>query len=166
LDRSNIVVGAHAGKRIAIRATKKDTLNRRVAHQCPNISMLTSAIEKLTKGTLLKIVCFGDSITGTYYHTGGRRAWTNALGQTLKELYPQARLEMINAGISGNTSAHGLERMDADVLSHNPDLIIAMFGMNDVAHLQTDDLRQNLTEIVKRAHEHNSEIVLMTPNRR
>lgn len=121
-------------------------------------------VRSLENGKPVKIVCFGDSITGQYYHTGGRRAWTQALGQTLVELYPRAQLEMINAGISGNTSAHGLERMDADVFTHKPDLIVAMFGMNDAAHLTTDDLRRNLQQMVERAHENNAEIVLMTPN--
>lgn len=27
----------------------------------------------------VRIVCFGDSITGTYYHSGGRRAWPEML---------------------------------------------------------------------------------------
>jgi len=126
--------------------------------------MLVQTISKLTDGSPLKIVCFGDSITGTYYHTGGRRAWTETLAQTLQELYPRAQLKMINAGISGNTSAHGLERMKTDVLAHNPDLIIAMFGMNDAAHLPADDLRQNLQQIVQRAKAHNAEVILMTPN--
>lgn len=121
-------------------------------------------VQSLEDGTPVKIVCFGDSITGQYYHTGGRRAWTQALGQTLQELYPRAQLEMINAGISGNTSAHGLERMDADVLAHRPNLIVAMFGMNDTAHLTTADLRNNLRQIVQKAQAAGSEVILMTPN--
>lgn len=122
------------------------------------------AIQSLSDGTPLKIVCFGDSITGTYYHTGGRRAWTEALGQTLTELYPRAQLKMINAGISGNTSGDGLARMDTDVLTHNPDLVVAMFGMNDAARSEPDDLRHNLQQIVNRAQDQGSEVVLMTPN--
>ena len=38
----------------------------------------------------LKIVCFGDSVTGVYYHTGGRRAYTDMLGIALKKAYPKA----------------------------------------------------------------------------
>ncbi len=121
-------------------------------------------IQSLETGLPVKIVCFGDSITGTYYHTGGRRAWTQALEQTLVELYPQAQFEMINAGIGGNTSANGLERMDTDVLAHQPNLIIAMFGMNDTARLTTEDLRSNLNQIVQKAQSIGSEIILMTPN--
>lgn len=121
-------------------------------------------VHSLETGKPVKIVCFGDSITGQYYHTGGRRAWTQALGQTLRELYPQALIEMINAGIGGNTSANGLERMDADVLAHKPNLIIAMFGMNDTARLTTEDLRSNLRQIVQKAHKSGSETILMTPN--
>jgi len=121
-------------------------------------------VQLFESGKPVTIVCFGDSITGTYYHTGGRRAWTDTLGQTLQELYPQAQLEMINAGISGNTSAHGLERMETDVLAHKPDLIVVMFGMNDTAHLTPEDLRNNLRKIVQKCQASGSEVVLMTPN--
>jgi len=34
-------------------------------------------------GQPVRIVCFGDSITGVYYHTGGRRAWCDLLGVAL-----------------------------------------------------------------------------------
>jgi len=48
----------------------------------------------------VRIVCFGDSVTGVYYHTGGRRAWTDMLGIALGKAYPKAKVEMFNAGIS------------------------------------------------------------------
>src|ERR1051325_8650899 len=65
-------------------------------------------LKRLSAGEPTRIVCFGDSITGAYYHTGGERAWCDMLGLALQRVYPQARLEMINAGISGNTTAAGL----------------------------------------------------------
>ncbi len=40
----------------------------------------------------VKIVGFGDSITGVYYHSGGRRAWTEMLGLALQRVYPQAKI--------------------------------------------------------------------------
>ncbi len=119
---------------------------------------------QLTLGQPVKIVCFGDSITGVYYHTGGRRAWCDALGVALQRAYPQAKLEMINAGVSGNTTADGLRRMEADVLSHRPQLVVAMFGMNDVASATPDEFRANLGEIVRRSRERGAGIILMTPN--
>jgi acyl-CoA thioesterase I len=82
----------------------------------------------------VRIVCFGDSITGIYYHSGNKRAWPEMLKVALNRLYPKADIKVINAGISGNTSAQGLVRMQKDVLAHKPHLVVVMYGMNDLAY--------------------------------
>jgi lysophospholipase L1-like esterase len=112
----------------------------------------------------VRIVCFGDSITGVYYHTGGRRAWCDMLGIALSRLYPKAKLEMINAGISGNTSGMGLARMDSDVLARRPHLVVVMFGMNDAAGAPQDQFEANLRTIVRRSRAASASAVLCTPN--
>src|SRR5439155_9965949 len=112
----------------------------------------------------VKIVCFGDSITRVYYHTGGQRAWCDVLGIALKRIYPRAQVEMINAGISGNDTAAALKRMERDVLSHNPQLVAVMFGMNDVVRQTPAAFHDNLGEIVKRSRDRGAEAILMTPN--
>ncbi|OGV83601.1 MAG: hypothetical protein A3K19_07820 [Lentisphaerae bacterium RIFOXYB12_FULL_65_16] len=112
----------------------------------------------------VRIVCFGDSITGVYYHTGGRRAWCDMLGIALARIYPNAKLEMINAGISGNTTAAGLARMEKDVLAHKPHLVIAMFGMNDCPSGKPGVFGDNLKTIVHRSRAVGAEVVLCTPN--
>ena len=118
----------------------------------------------LETGQQVRIVCFGDSVTGVYYHTGNRRAWCDLVGIALQRLYPRARLEMINAGISGNSTADALPRMADDVLRHRPQLVIAMFGLNDVTRVSPDDFRANLRQIVQRSRQVGAEVVLMTPN--
>ena len=112
----------------------------------------------------VRIVCFGDSITGVYYHTGGRRAWHDMLALALQRLYPQARIEMTNAGISGHTTVDALARIDRDVLAHRPHLVVVMFGMNDVTRVPPESFRANLAEIVQRCRGVGAEVVLCTPN--
>ena len=65
----------------------------------------------------VRIVCIGDSITGVYYHSGGRRAYSEMLQLALQQLYPQTKLSVHNAGISGDTTTGGLKRLDRDVLA-------------------------------------------------
>ena len=120
--------------------------------------------QRLEAGQPVRIVCFGDSITGVYYHTGGRRAWCELLEIALNRIYPNARMEMINAGISGNNTGAALKRMEADVLNHNPQLVVVMFCMNDVAGLTPEAFRVNLAEIVRRSRDRGAEVILMTPN--
>ena len=112
----------------------------------------------------ITIACFGDSVTGVYYHTGGRRAWCDMLGIALKRAYPRAQLEMVNAGVSGDTTFDGLKRIQADVLAKRPNLVVVMFGMNDVARVSLADYQNNLAQIVKECRSGGAKVILCTPN--
>lgn len=120
--------------------------------------------KKLLAGEAARIVCFGDSVTGVYYHTGSRRAYTDMLGTALRRIAPVADLEMINAGVSGHTTANGLSRIEKDVLAHKPDLVTVMFGLNDMVRVPLEQYRANLKEIVARCRAAGAEVILATPN--
>lgn len=119
---------------------------------------------KLLAGDSVRVVCFGDSVTGVYYHTGSRRAYTDLLGIGLQRFAPRAKIEMINAGISGHTTVHALARIKKDVLSHHPDLVTVMFGLNDMRGVSLDQYRGNLKKIITQCQDAGSEVVLATPN--
>ena len=70
------------------------------------------------------VVFFGNSIT----HGGTYHSFINLFYQTR---YPEKNIKMINCGISGNELPGGIARLETDVLVHNPDVIVMMFGMND-----------------------------------
>jgi lysophospholipase L1-like esterase len=132
------------------------------ADETPSVAGV--AAELASGQRTVRIVAFGDSITGVYYHTGGRRAWHSMLGLALEKTYPKAKVEMINAGISGHTSAQGLARIDADVLAKKPDLVVVMFGMNDVCRADLDTFRANMREIIARCRKAGAAVVLCTLN--
>ena len=81
---------------------------------------------KIRRGEPVRIVCFGDSVTGVYYHTGSRRAYTDMLGLALKQAHRRANVTMVNAGISGHTTVNALARIDTDVLAHKPTVVTQM----------------------------------------
>ena len=112
----------------------------------------------------LTIVCLGDSVTGVYYHTGGRRAYPEMLEIAIKLAVPKANVTVINAGISGHTTQNGLERLDRDVLSKKPDLVTVSFGLNDMTRFTEEQFRKNLETIVARCREVKADVVLCTPN--
>lgn len=120
--------------------------------------------KKLLSGQPVKVVCFGDSVTGTYYHTGSRRAYTDMLGIALQRVSGRSNVEMINAGISGHTTVNALARIDRDVLAHKPDLVTVMFGLNDMTRVPLEDYRANLKTIVRKCRDIGAEVVLATPN--
>jgi lysophospholipase L1-like esterase len=86
---------------------------------------------KLRAGEKVRIVAFGDSITA-----GGEASepglifwerWANAL----REKYPRASIATTNGATGGDTTAQGLQRLQAKVLEQKPDLVLIGFGMND-----------------------------------
>lgn len=112
----------------------------------------------------VRLVAFGDSVTGLYYHTGGRQAYGELLGEAIRQIHPKADLTIHNAGRSGHTTANALARIGQDVLVHRPHLVTVMFGLNDVAKLPVEAYRKNLIEIVRQCRASGSEVVLCTPN--
>lgn len=128
------------------------------------VSSLPKTTTKLKSGQPVKIVCFGDSVTGVYYHTGSRRAYTDMLGIGLKRTIPTAKLTMVNAGISGNTTAAALARIERDVIKQKPDLVTVMFGLNDMSKLSLQQYHDNLVQIVNKCQASGAEVLLCTPN--
>ncbi len=92
------------------------------------------------------IICFGDSLTEGYGAKPGEDYPT-----VLAKLLGQP---VINAGISGNTSRQGLERIQSDVLDKDPKLVIVQFGANDFFHkIPKTETRDNLDQIVLKIQE-------------
>ncbi|MFO1006166.1 MAG: GDSL-type esterase/lipase family protein [Planctomycetaceae bacterium] len=110
------------------------------------------------------VVCLGDSVTGVYYHTGGQRAYPEMLELAIATALPDSKVKVINAGISGNTTADGLARLDKDVLQHHPTIVTISFGLNDMVRVPEDQFRKNLETLVARCREAGSQVVLCTPN--
>ena len=63
----------------------------------------------LEDGADATIVCFGDSITAGY---AVRRGFPSFWQELLRQRFPDSKIEMINSGLSGDTSLDGLARLD------------------------------------------------------
>lgn len=76
-------------------------------------------------------------------------------------------LEVINAGVGGNTSGDLLKRINQDVIPHNPDLVVVMVGTNDMVNsgklTPYDVYRENLSAIVDTLLKNKIQAVLMSP---
>ena len=100
-----------------------------------------------------KIVTFGDSITNSY---------TNMFREQITKEYPEIDIEVVNAGVVGETSTHGLMRIQG-ILDQKPDVVIVGFGMNDWRKgVSLELFRQNMRTIVDRLEEHKIRVLLMT----
>src|SRR5262245_5911864 len=107
-----------------------------------------------------RIVVLGDSLTA-------------GLGLSPEEAYPsilQSRLdaeglnyEVVNAGVSGDTSAGGLRRLDWSLSGTSGDVrvLILALGANDgLRGLPVSELRSNLDAMIKQAKARNIDVVL------
>jgi acyl-CoA thioesterase-1 len=100
--------------------------------------------------TTMKIVALGDSLTA-------------GLGLLSEEAYPAQlelmlqddgfwEVEVINAGVSGDTTAGGLRRVDAVIADQSVRILIVALGGNDALRgFTTDQTQANLRAIIDRA---------------
>lgn len=84
----------------------------------------------------------------------------------LSKLFPTVTVTMINAGIGGGTAPHGLSRLERDVLSHHPDLVVVCFGLNDSLGGMSEMTKylDSLREIFIQIQKTGAELIFMTPN--
>lgn len=104
-----------------------------------------------------RIVALGDSLTA-------------GLGLPAEQAYPaliQQRLndagmsyEVVNAGVSGDTSAGGLRRLDWALEGDVRILIVALGGNDGLRGLAPDELEHNLAQIIERAQARGITVVL------
>lgn len=105
-----------------------------------------------------KIIAFGDSLTAGF-------------GLSEKESYPyllQEKLkadgydfEVVNAGVSGDTSLGGLERSDWVLEQENAKILILELGANDLLRgVPVAKMKDNLDKIIRKAKGKNLKILL------
>lgn len=104
-----------------------------------------------------KIVAFGDSLTA-----GLGVAQGEAYPAQLQRRLDQAgyRYQVINAGVSGDTTAGGVRRVDW-VLNSRPSLVILELGANDgLRGIAPEQTRANLEQIITRLQGAGVKVVL------
>ena len=90
----------------------------------------------------------------------------NYIAKIFTVLYPTVPVNILNAGISGTTAAIGLERLERDVLTHNPDLVVVCFGLNDAraGEAGINEYSAAIDGIIKKLTDAGKEVIFMTPN--
>jgi acyl-CoA thioesterase-1 len=104
-----------------------------------------------------KIVALGDSLTAGL-GLPASQAYPALLQQKLDgEGYP---FEMVNAGVSGDTTAGGLRRLDWALEGDVRVLILALGANDGLRGLPVSEMKQNLEEIVERAKKREVTVIL------
>jgi lysophospholipase L1-like esterase len=111
-----------------------------------------------------KVVFFGDSITQ-------QGAKGNGYINLLKQTVDSTKFQLIGAGIGGNKVYDLYLRIEEDVLSKKPDLVIVYVGINDVWHklgartgTDYDKYLKFYQAIINKIKATGSKVVLCTPS--
>lgn len=134
--------------------------------------------EKTIDAKIPTIAFLGDSVTqGCFelYMKGENRyeteflsesAYHNCLKKMLAFLFPNVPVNIINAGVSGDNTYGGVKRLQRDVITHNPDLTVVCFGLNDCCGGKEGlcGFENNLRTIYTNLKECGGEVICMTAN--
>src|SRR6267142_154815 len=105
------------------------------------------------------IVVLGDSVSAAYGLTQAR-GWVALLGERLK----RERLDyiVVNASISGETTAGGLARINKVLERQKPAVVIIELGGNDgLRGLPIAEMRENLAAIIERSQMAGARVLLV-----
>ena len=124
------------------------------------------------------IAFLGDSVTQgcfeCYIKEGGaietvfdyKSSYSTRVREMLNILYPQVQVNIINSGISGDSTTNALNRIDRDILPFSPDLVVVSYGLNDACNGFDflDKYAENLRIILNRVAANDAEVVFLTQN--
>jgi len=142
-------------------------LNSGIADPATYLSDLKTELQKQwPKNRTISIVFHGHSVPAGYFKT----PQVNTLGaypqqflRKLKEIYPFATVNVIVTAIGGENSLSGEKRFEKDVLTHNPDLILIDYALNDRgAGLLESYIAWN--NMIKQSQNRGVKIILLTPS--
>jgi acyl-CoA thioesterase-1 len=129
------------------------------APEAPERSAPPPAAE--VSGPEIRILAFGDSLFAGY-RVGRRQSYPAQLEAALRGRGLNVRVT--NAGVSGDTSAAGLQRIEfvLDGMDKRPDLAIVELGGNDLLRgISPAETRDNLAGILGELQERNVPALLM-----
>jgi len=99
------------------------------------------------------VMVFGDSLSAAY-GIASDQGWVSLLTRRLAESKPP--WQVVNASVSGETTAGGLRRLAEDLRRHQPAIVVIELGANDALRGQPiAGIRANLehmVRIVREAH--------------
>lgn len=105
------------------------------------------------------VLVFGDSLSAGY-GIARADAWVNLLQLELGQSHPG--YSVVNASISGETTAGGLRRIDAALRQHQPAVVILELGANDgLRGSAIAGIEKNLHRIIARCKQAKSRVLLL-----
>ncbi len=107
------------------------------------------------------ILVLGDSISAAYGMEVAE-GWVALLPETLKKTPGQDAHRVVNASISGETSAGGLARLGRELTIHKPDWVLLELGANDgLRGLSPAAMKTNLESMIRQSQAAGAQVLLL-----
>jgi len=107
------------------------------------------------------VLVLGDSLSAAY-HIATQSGWVALLAQRITQQNAQNPRAVVNASISGETTAGGLARLPKLLAQNKPALVLVELGANDgLRGLAVEEIHVNLTHILKACRDADAKIVLL-----
>lgn len=95
-------------------------------------SRLAAVFAKARRGEEICVAAIGGSITAGGLQTKDpKNRYIARVADWFTKSFPKAKVRFLNAGIGGTNSLYGAMRVQRDVLSKKPDLVIVEYAVND-----------------------------------
>lgn len=105
------------------------------------------------------ILVFGDSLSAAY-GIAANRGWVALLAQKLRR--EQLDYSVVNASISGETTAGGVSRLPHALARHKPGIVVLQLGANDgLRGLPVPEMKKNLGAMIGMAQKAGAEVLLV-----
>lgn len=105
------------------------------------------------------ILVLGDSLSAGY-GIDPEEGWVTLLEKRLKA--QQREIKVVNASISGETSAGGLSRLAPLLKQYQPSIVILELGGNDgLRGYPITQMRQQLTQAIDMSQAHNAKVLML-----
>lgn len=96
-----------------------------------NQDRLQRVFSKAQLGGKVVIGVLGGSITEGAKASGTDKRYANIVLTWWKKTFPKAQFELVNAGIGATGSDFGAMRVNRDLLSKSPDMVVVDYAVND-----------------------------------
>lgn len=125
-------------------------------------ALIPKTLEKLNAGEELTVVFWGDSVTCGGTASAPEFAFPQSFTTWLRNRYPKARINYVNAGTGGWSTWNKLPLFEQEVMVHEPDLMIIEF-VNDMG-MDRETVYKHYTQAINRVREIGGEIIILTPH--
>lgn len=118
------------------------------------------------KNRTINLVFHGHSVPSGYFKTpvvNSLQSYPFLVLKKVKEMYPNAVVNVIITGIGGENSVKGETRFKDDVLTHKPDVLFIDYALNDI-NVGVERSKIAMSKMIETALSKGIKVILFTPS--